>query len=281
MQKKVLALHDLSGFGRSSLVPIIAAVSAAGHQCVPLPTAYFSTHMAIPGWETVDLTGIMPGVIAQYDRLGLRFESVYAGFLGSADQIDCVCEAVLRLKAEDGIALIDPVMGDNGEVYATYTPEMCTRMRELCKIADIITPNTTEAAILLDRDLSSAPQNETEAWEWLHALRERYDTQVVLTGLDYEPGRVGSGCLSTDGGTISLHERIAQYYPGTGDLFAAVMLGALLNGKPLAAACAQAGEFVKDCIAYTAAQHTDPMHGVQFEKLLGHLFSCHENNSAV
>ena len=84
MQKKVLALHDLSGFGRLSLVPIIAAISAAGHQCVPLPTAYFSTHMAIPGWETIDLTGVMPRVIDQYDRLGLRFESVYAGFLGSA-----------------------------------------------------------------------------------------------------------------------------------------------------------------------------------------------------
>ena len=163
MQKKVLALHDLSGFGRSSLVPIIAAISAAGHQCVPLPTAYFSTHMAIPGWETVDLTGVMPRVIDQYNRLGLQFESVYAGFLGSADQIDCVRDAVLRLKSENGTAFIDPVMGDNGEVYATYTPEMCTRMRELCEIADIITPNTTEAAILLDRDPASAPQNETEA----------------------------------------------------------------------------------------------------------------------
>ena len=136
MQKKVLALYDLSAFARSSLVPIIAAISAAGHQCVPLPTAYFSTHMAIPGWETVDLTGVMPRVIDQYDRLGLRFESVYAGFLGSADQIDCVRDAVLRLKSENGTAFIDPVMGDNGEVYATYTPEMCTRMRELCEIAD-------------------------------------------------------------------------------------------------------------------------------------------------
>ena len=149
------------------------------------------------------------------------------------------------------------------------------------KCADIITPNTTEAAILLDRDPASAPQNETEAQEWLHALHSRYGAQVVLTGLDYEPGKVGSGCLSADGGTISLHERIAQYYPGTGDLFAAVVLGALLNGRALADACALAGEFVKDCIAYTAAQHTDPMHGVQFEKLLPRLFSCHENRTEV
>ena len=83
MQKKVLALHDLSGFGRSSLVPIISVLSAFGHQCVPLPTAVFSTHMAIPGWVKSDLTGEMHPTIDQYDRLGLRFEAVYAGFLGS------------------------------------------------------------------------------------------------------------------------------------------------------------------------------------------------------
>lgn len=268
MQKKVLALHDLSGFGRSSLVPIIAVLSAGGHQCVPQPTAVFSTHTAIPNWVTTDLTSAMQGTIEQYDALGLRFEAVYAGFLGSADQIDRVREAAQRLKTPDGITLIDPVMGDNGKVYDTYTPEMCTRMRELCAIADIITPNTTEAAILMDWDPCSRPRTAEEAWEWLRALRAQYGAQVVLTGLDFEQGKVGSGCLSDTGGTLSLHRRIDRYYPGTGDLFASVMLGALLNGHSLPAACERAGEYVKDCIAYTAEQQTDPMHGVQFEKLL-------------
>ena len=268
MQKKVLALHDLSGFGRSSLVPIIAVLSAGGHQCVPLPTAVFSTHTAIPNWVTTDLTSAMQGTIEQYNALGLRFEAVYAGFLGSADQIDRVREAAQRLKTPDGITLIDPVMGDNGKVYDTYTPEMCTRMRELCAIADIITPNTTEAAILMDWDPCSRPRTAEEAWEWLRALRAQYGAQVVLTGLDFEQGKVGSGCLSDTGGTLSLHRRIDRYYPGTGDLFASVMLGALLNGHSLPAACERAGEYVKDCIAYTAEQQTDPMHGVQFEKLL-------------
>ena len=268
MQKKVLALHDLSGFGRSSLVPIIAVLSAGGHQCVPLPTAVFSTHTAIPNWVTTDLTSAMQGTIEQYDALGLRFEAVYAGFLGSADQIDRVREAAQRLKTPDGITLIDPVMGDNGKVYDTYTPEMCTRMRELCAIADIITPNTTEAAILMDWDPCSRPRTAEEAGEWLRALRAQYGAQVVLTGLDFEQGKVGSGCLSDTGGTLSLHRRIDRYYPGTGDLFASVMLGALLNGHSLPAACERAGEYVKDCIAYTAEQQTDPMHGVQFEKLL-------------
>ncbi len=268
MQKKVLALHDLSGFGRSSLVPIIAVLSAAGHQCVPLPTAVFSTHTAIPDWVTTNLTDAMQGTIDQYDRLGLRFEAVYAGFLGSAAQIDRVREAAERLKAADGITLIDPVMGDNGKVYDTYTPEMCTRMRELCAIADIITPNTTEAAILLDRDPRSKPQNREQALEWMQALHREYGAQVVLTGLDYERGRVGSGCLSGGTAVVSLHHRIDRYYPGTGDLFASVMLGMLLNGQSLAASCEKAGAFVQDCISYTAAQQTDTMHGVQFEKLL-------------
>ena len=196
---------------------------------------------------------------------------MYAGFLGSADQIDRVREAAERLKTPDGITLIDPVMGDNGKVYDTYTPEMCTRMRELCEIADIITPNTTEAAILLDWDPASKPRDPAEAWQWLRALRSRYGAQVVLTGLDFARGRVGTGCLSGEGGTISMHRRISRYYPGTGDLFASVMLAALLNGDKLADACEFAGEFVKDCIAYTAAQQTDPMHGVQFEKLLPRL----------
>ena len=271
MQKKVLALHDLSGYGRSSLVPIIAVISAGGHQCVPLPTAVFSTHTAIPGWVTTDLTGAMQGTIDQYDALELRFEAIYAGFLGSVDQIDCVSEAVKRLKKADGVTLIDPVMGDNGKVYDTYTPEMCTRMRELCAIADIITPNTTEAAILLDRDPCSKPCSADEAWEWLRALRARYGAQVVLTGLDFEKGKVGSGCLSEQNGALSLHRRIDRYYPGTGDLFASAMLAALLNGKSLEGACELAGEYVKDCIAYTLKQKTDPMHGVQFEKLLPRL----------
>ncbi len=271
MQKKILALHDLSGFGRSSLVPIISVLSAHGHQCVPLPTAVFSTHTAIPNWVVTDLTNAMRDTIDQYDTLGLRFEAIYAGFLGSAAQIDRVREAALRLKAENGVTLIDPVMGDNGKVYGTYTPQMCTRMRELCAIADIITPNLTETAILLDRDPASRPASEDEVREWMRALQQEYGAQVVLTGVDCKDGRVGSGCLSGEIGTISLHQRIDRYYPGTGDLFASVMLGTLLNGATLADACERAGEFVKDCIAYTAQQGTDPLYGVQFEKLLGEL----------
>ncbi len=210
--------------------------------------------MAIPGWVKSDLTGEMHPTIDQYDRLGLRFEAVYAGFLGSASQIDSVREAAERLKAENGLTLIDPVMGDNGEVYSSYTPEMCTRMRELCAIADLITPEYHRGGDPARPRPGVRAAVRARGGGGMRALYEEYGASVVLTGLDYEPGRVGSGCLENGELTISLHERIDCYYPGTGDVFAAVMLGALLGGAKLRDACVKAGEFVRDTIAYTAQQ---------------------------
>ncbi len=271
MQKKVLAIHDLSGFGRSSLVPIISIISVFGHQCVPLLTAVFSTHTAIPGWITKALTKEMHGTIDQYDRLGLRFDAVYSGFLDSAEQIDCVLEAARRLKTPGGITLIDPVMGDNGKIYETYTPELCERMKELCKIADLITPNTTEAAILLGKNPSVSPRNPKEAEGWMQKLYESFGASVVLTGLSYEKNKIGSGCLINGKCSIRLLDKIDRFYPGTGDIFASVMLGDILNGSTPETACTKAGEFIKTCIEYTASEHTDPNYGVQFEKLLGNL----------
>ena len=203
----------------------------------------------------------------------LRFESVYAGFLGSADQIDRVREGGgAAQKRRDGITLIDPVMGDNGKVYDTYTPEMCTRMRELCEIADIITPNTTEAAILLDWDPAAKPRDPgggvavaarpaQPVWRAGGADRD-WTSRGAGSARAACPARAArSACTAASAGIIRAR----------GDLFASVMLAALLNGDKLADACEFAGEFVKDCIAYTAAQQTDPMHGVQFEKLLPRL----------
>ena len=280
-QKKIALINDLTGFGRCSTAVMAPIVSAMKIQAVAVPTAILSAHTQFPTYYFDDYTDRMKEYIQTYKDLKLDFDAISTGFLGSEQQVDIVLDFIRHFKTDRNFVIVDPVMGDYGKLYRTYTKEMCDKMKELVHYADIITPNTTEAAILLDRDPASAPQNETEAQEWLHALHSRYGAQVVLTGLDYEPGKVGSGCLSADGGTISLHERIAQYYPGTGDLFAAVVLGALLNSRALADACALAGEFVKDCIAYTAAQHTDPMHGVQFEKLLPRLFSCHENRTEV
>ena len=267
MQKKVLALHDLSGFGRSSLVPIIAAISAAGHQCVPLPTAYFSTHMAIPGWETVDLTGVMPRVIDQYDRLGLRFESVYAGFLGSVDQIDCVRDAVLRLKSENGTAFIDPVMGDNGKMYAALTEDYPARMRKFIEGADIITPNITEACLLTGRSFNPCPTlHETK--EMLRELCGFGVRFAVITGFS-EKGQLGAvGCF--DGAfTECLTPKKDVACSGTGDVFASALLGAVLRGADYPQALEIATKFTYAAVEYTAAASDRRFYGIHFQPVLG------------
>ena len=275
-QCKVLALHDLSCFGRSSLVPITAVLSVMGHQCVPLPTAVFSTHTAINGWVCADLTRSMHPMLAHFQALGLRFEAVYSGFLGSAAQIDCVAEAA-DSKTADGIVLVDPVMGDNGAVYATYTPEMTTRMSELCALADLITPNVTEAAILLGKTPDTPVRDCAEAEDWCAALCARYHCQTVLTGLEWNPDEVVIACCSDGKTDFVRHARVSGYYPGTGDIFASVLLGSLLSGGALIESAARAGTFVRECIRFTAARGAEPSHGVQLEPLLGRLCrSCGE-----
>ncbi len=272
VQKKVLALHDLSCFGRSSLVPITAILSVQKHQCVPLPTAVFSTHTAIPGWVCTDLTDAMHPSLAHFRTLGLTFEAVYSGFLGSAAQIDHVIEAA-PLKTADGLFVVDPVMGDNGLVYTTYTAEMTARMSELCALADLITPNVTEAAILLGKQPDAVPRDRAEAEAWALALSSRYQTDVVLTGLTLTPGRLAVVCCTQNKTEFVEHDCIHGFFPGTGDVFTAVLLGALLSGRALTESAAQAAAFVRACIAFTVGRGADPMHGVQFEPLLGQLLA--------
>lgn len=271
MQKKVLALHDLAGFGRSSLVPIIAVLSAMGHQCVPVPTAVFSSHTAIPNYTMRDLTDDILPTVAQYAGLSLGFEAVYSGFLSSEKQIASIAQAIVRLRAKDSLVLVDPVMGDNGHIYKTYTAQMCSRMGELCHLADVITPNLTEAAILLGKPPESLPEGASETADWARALSKAYGARVVLTGVDGGGGTVGVLCCEGGAVTFFEHARIRAYYPGTGDIFASVLLGGLLGGDGLTDAARRAAGFVRDCIAHTAAQNTDHMHGVQFEPLLAKL----------
>lgn len=266
-QKTVLALHDLSCFGRSSLVPITAVLSVQGHQCVPLPTAIFSTHTAINGWVCTDLTDTMPNMINHFESLNLKFDAIYSGFLGSEKQIDCVLQSA-KLKLKDGYFLVDPVMGDNGAVYKTYTPKMTKRMEELCYIADCITPNVTEAAILLEKSPDTNPRDKQEAEHWSNELSNKFNCDVVLTGLHFTENTLTVACTSGNNTDFIDHECVNAFFPGTGDIFASVLLGQILCNKSISQSAALAADFVKRCISYTSRKNTNKMHGVQFEPLL-------------
>ncbi len=273
MQKtpRVAALHDLSGFGRCSLTVVVPVLSAMGVQCCPIPTAYLSTHTGgFEGYVSVDLTEQMAGTIEHWKELGLTFDGVYTGFMASAAQMELAGRAFAALKRAGGVAVADPVMGDHGRRYATYTDEMCRAMGELCARADVITPNLTEAAFLLGADYGGLTGGGVEGLELARALSGHGRRSVVLTGVSDGPDRVGAACFDRETGKAELvmAPRVEGEYHGTGDIFASVLTGALVSGAGLAAAAGQAARFVSACAARTRTQDYPRREGVDFEPLL-------------
>ena len=249
---RVAAIHDLSGFGRCSLTVALPVLSAMGVQCCPLPTAFLSTHTGgFEGFTFLDMTDEMPGVARHWASLGLRFDAVYSGFLGSARQIGVV-EDLIRDFRGDGVVVVDPVMGDSGTVYRTYTPEMCAGMARLAQRADVI---TGEAG--------------------LRSVVERLSLEgrrsVVLTGAGLEPGATGAMCFDASTGRTEAVQtrRVEQDFHGTGDVFSSVLTGALVQGMSLTEAAREAAEFVRACAERTAAENLPMREGVDFEPLLG------------
>ena len=150
MQKKIAVINDISGFGRCSITVTLPILSYLGVQCCPVPTAILSNHMGFPNYYIDDYTDRMRVYIENWGKLGLRFEGIMTGFLGSAEQIDIVKGFIRDFSKEDTLVIVDPVMGDHGKIYATYTEEMCTQMKKLVALSDITTPNLTEACKLSD-----------------------------------------------------------------------------------------------------------------------------------
>ena len=160
---QVAAIHDLSAFGRCSTTVVLPVLSAMGVQCCPLLTAYLSAQTAFPASEKstfVDMSGQMEGVADHWSELGVTFDAIYSGFLASEAQIDIISHFYERFRRPNTLILVDPVMGDHGKPYRTYTPALCRAMGDLAAQADLITPNLTEAALLLDEDYADIPRTQ-------------------------------------------------------------------------------------------------------------------------
>jgi pyridoxine kinase len=273
---RVAAAHDMSGLGRCSLTVILPVLSVMGAQCCPLQTAYLSAHTAFPVSSEAafcDLTGAMRRTVRHWAELGTEFDAIYSGFLGSAEQISVLQECIDTFRTKKTLVLVDPVMGDHGTIYRTYTPEMCSLMCLLAEKADLITPNLTEAAILLGEEYENIPHDEAAYRGWLTRLSLRGSRSVVITGATLEPGMVGAASFCRENGEFdfSMDREERGEFSGTGDLFAAVLLGALLRGEKLPAAAARAVAFIRRCAAHTLELGTPLLEGVQFEQLLGGL----------
>ncbi len=281
---RVAAVHDLSGFGRASLTVAIPVLSGMGIQVCPLPTAVLSTQTG--GFDDfcfVDLSAPMRDFLAHWQKLGLRFDAVYSGFLGSPGQAKTVAECIDTCLLEGGLAVVDPVLGDNGKLDPTMSMEMVESLRWLARKANCITPNLTEAALLLGEpmpdaavDQRSAYMDELEIKDWLVRLAEMGPEYAVITSVPLarkiKGGSAAVAYNRNEGRFWKVDcEYIPAFYPGTGDTFTSVLTGCLLQGESLPMAMDRAVQFVTLGIRATFGYDLPTRDGIILEKALGSL----------
>lgn len=268
-QKRVAAIHDISGFGKCSLTVALPILSAAGIETSVMPTAVLSTHTGgFTGFTYRDLTEDLRPFAAHWKSLGLTFDAIYTGFLGSFEQLEIVSEIFDLFKTKDNLILVDPVMADNGVLYSLFNKEFAAGMARLCAKADLIVPNLTEAAFLLGREYREGPYEKAWVEELLHELSDTLGPKkIVLTGVWLREGELGAACYDAETGGIgyALSPRIEGYYHGTGDVFGSALLGGLMNGLTLQDATRLAVDFTAGSILRTHDAGTDVRFGVNFE----------------
>ena len=272
--KKVVAVHDLSGVGRVSLMAVIPILSSMGFQVCPLPTAVLSTHTQYPTYSFLDLTEEMEHIIENWEKLGIRFNTFYTGYLGSPKQAQIVEAFISKFRRENDMVVVDPVLGDNGHLYKGITGEMVTEMKRLVRQADIITPNLTELYYLLDMP-SQEHITDAELKKALKALSDQGPSIVIATSVPvsgdprstsvYAYNRLGNRYWKVTCPYLPAH------YPGTGDTFTSVITGSLMQGDSLPIALDRATQFILQGIRATFGYEYNNLEGIMLEKVLHNL----------
>ncbi len=276
-QKRVAAIHDISGFGKCSLTVALPVISAAGIETSVVPTAILSTHTGgINGYTFRDLTEDIEPFYKHWHSLGLTFDAIYSGYLGSEQQIQQVVNIIDTFKTDQNFVLVDPAMADNGKMYALFDLNFAKSMRHLCEKADIIVPNITESIFMLGMEYKEGPYTKDYIESLLYKLGELGPRKIVLTGVYFDNKTLGAACLDTQTKIIDycFRDRIDGMYHGTGDVFASALTAALVKGKSLSSATEIAVDFTVDSIRRTAAGGTDHCYGVDFERGLKDLITA-------
>ncbi len=273
----IAAINDLSGFGRCSLTVAIPILSSMGYQVCPMPTALLSAHTGYPDPQVRDFTADMGAFLSHWGKLGLSFDAVFSGFLGDEAQVE-VLEPFLREHKERGaLCVVDPAMADHGRLYASCTPELAKKMRRLVALADVTTPNLTEACLLTDTSYTDVVNEAGIAnGKRLHTLGERLlalgCAAAVITGVHTEGGMLENWVFERDAAPrIVRTARVGKNFAGTGDVFSSVLCGELMQGESLYTATERAATFVREVTAYTAEADTPTQDGVIFEPFLSRL----------
>ncbi|MDF7641399.1 pyridoxamine kinase [Bifidobacterium sp. ESL0784] len=270
---RVAAVHDMCGYGKCSLTAAIPILSACGCDVCPVPTALFSAHTKFPVYTFHDTTDMLSGYLDAWQKVGVQLDGIYSGFLGSAEQVDIIKR--MYREYPKALRLVDPVMGDGGQMYPTYSKEMCDAVKTLVDGADVLMPNLTEASILTGRDYPGQNLSDDEATDWVGALLDMGAKNVVLKGIDRGDGKlrnfVGSASAGASARVELAHDKLPYMIHGTGDAFASALCGAVMAGKTLGESAQVAGEFVRHAMESTCNQPDFEERGVSFELNLGEL----------
>lgn len=273
--KKVAAIHDLSGFGRSSLTSIIPILSSMKVQVCPVPTAVLSSHTGgFEGYSFLDLTDYMEQHIAHWKSLNLEFDCIYSGFLGSPKQMKIVADFIDFFGHKNNLTVVDPVLGDNGKLYGTMNNEMVEEMKKLISKADIIAPNFTEVTFLLNKPYKKEI-SETEVKEWLVELANMGPKIVIATSVPDENSHKAdrkTNVIAYDKENDVFWKVSCKYipasYPGTGDAYTSVVIGSLLQGDSLPIAIERGVQFITQCILASYGFKYPNREGVLLERML-------------
>lgn len=259
---RVLAINDISCVGRCSLAATLPIISACGVECNVLPTAMLSTHTGgFEGYTFRDLTEDIPAILTHWKTLGLKFDYIYSGYLGSIEQIEMVAQIKREFLSANGKFIVDPVMGDSGTLYAGFTEEYVEKMRGLCAEADFILPNMTEACYLTALPYPLTKKSMDEVLKRLSAL----GPLPIVTGVA-EDNNISVYFTGRAGGVYSYtHENLEGFFCGAGDVFASAFVGCLARGKHVADAIYLASDFVAAVIRRSAKEVPDKRFGLNFE----------------
>lgn len=272
--KRATVINDLSGFGKCSLTVAISVLSVMGIEPCPMPTAVLTNQTGYKDFYSVDMTEAMSNYAGMWQMLGKNFDAVYSGYVSGERQIDIISDFISKFRTKDTLILVDPVMGDNGKPYATYTKSICDKMCSLAKSADVITPNLTEFCIITDTDFESLNSLE-ESHSYLEKISDiamsyirESGQQLVVTGINTDD-KLYNGVFSTNRQPAFISSaKYGKGFSGTGDLMASIICGSLINGVNLVDAVKKASAFIEKAVIDTVQHPYDRNDGINYERYL-------------
>ena len=276
-QKKAAVINDFTSFGRCSLAVTIPILSALKVQCCSVPTAIFTNHTGYPSFAWTDYTDHLDDYIREWQKLYLRFDAIATGFLGSHRQVDFVQRFLTTFRDERTIVVVDPVMGDYGRLYATYDATLAESMRAFLDVADVLTPNLTEACVLANRPYDPAI-TDAELLELCQQLTSRHATKIVVSGIARGSELVNFVFERDCSPQLFAEPKIGNDRSGSGDVFASVILADAVNGVPFAESVQRASNFVAKAVARTVELGIPEQDGLAIEEVLTELIPCSITN---